>query len=270
VLVLIEAEPPDLRFECLPWNAEFRGSSRRPLPQSIADEGHRRTAGAVLRRRKRAAHGCTDAEEREQPCRSHARAEALRIAAAGEGDRSGARCFHAFKGAALVAPVDKVLIGSRKDRKLALLEHEHEPRGVSKGERAQQDRIHDTEDGRIGSDTERQRQDRDCGKAGIVFEHSQTDSQILHTSASLEAINSPARDASTLGDSMPEPALCDNSVRFRHDLPGFQRRMVHNLALRRLPAVHEKCESFSSSLLVLPTAAVEPTLMSPPYLLKPS
>jgi hypothetical protein len=30
----------------------------------------------------------------------------------------------------------------------------------------------------------------------------------------------------TPGDSTPELRLCDNNVRFRHDLAGFQRRMI--------------------------------------------
>ena len=41
VLVLIDAEPLDLRLQCLPWNAELRGSSGRSAyaPTALGERG---------------------------------------------------------------------------------------------------------------------------------------------------------------------------------------------------------------------------------------
>jgi hypothetical protein len=52
---------PPVQYERLPQNAGV--SAEAPLPQAIADQGHRRGAGPVLFRREQPAHGWPDAQQ---------------------------------------------------------------------------------------------------------------------------------------------------------------------------------------------------------------
>jgi hypothetical protein len=55
VLVLIDAEPPDLRLQYLPWNAEFRGSSGRPgnAPMALRESGFDHLQFTICQHRER-------------------------------------------------------------------------------------------------------------------------------------------------------------------------------------------------------------------------
>ena len=55
VLVLIDAEPLDLRLQCLPWNAEFRGGPGRSAyaPMALRESGFDHLQFTIRRLRKR-------------------------------------------------------------------------------------------------------------------------------------------------------------------------------------------------------------------------
>ncbi len=149
--------------ERLPDQAGIGAES--PLPEAVAQDDLR----LVARRVEDPAQGGLDAEEGEQAGRGLQGRQLFGPATAGEDRRPGVGGGEAIEGPASPPPFQEI----RRRRRIAgfaapclVRESRHEPVGFAVGQRAEEDRIDDGEDGGVRADAEGQGRDRHRGHAG--------------------------------------------------------------------------------------------------------
>ena len=137
-------------------------------PQAVPDDDEVRPVRDVLRGRERATGRRRNAEDRKQVRSDIPRGNPLGFSVAGDVDLPVAPGTHRRQGLSTSAVVDDFSCrhpGFVERRPLA--PDHHRPIGIVPGQRPQQNGVYDAEDGRIGADAERQRQNRDRGKRRI-------------------------------------------------------------------------------------------------------
>ncbi len=159
-----------------------------PLPELVAQQ---HDAGAA--RRFVALDEGSPAQrghaERVEEVRADRRAlHALRAFAAREREEGRREAGDRLELRALAPPVEEVRVGSLAPVELFLrvrLPEVDEPRRVFEGQRPQERRVHDREDGAVGADAQRQRHDRDQSEARLLQQHAHRVSHVLKKSPHL-------------------------------------------------------------------------------------
>ena len=132
----------------------------------MADDRHARRARAILACLEHASDLRRHAEEAEELIADDRGAQPLGLADAGGVDRLHVEDRDALGCVVAAAPGEEIGIWQRKvGAALTGDAHLHQPIGIGKRQRPQQDGFDDREDGRRGADPERQRQDGDEGES---------------------------------------------------------------------------------------------------------
>jgi len=138
-------------------------------PEHMTEHHHLVPAELVFAGEKRAAEGCLDAEDLEIVGRDTPTSKLYWLGAAGKRHRPARLGGHEVEDGVVLLPVEEI---QRRDAVAlsprGLLEHPDDPIGVRIGERFQQDAIDETEDGRVGADPNRQRQDGHSAESRAV------------------------------------------------------------------------------------------------------
>ena len=142
---------------------DARVGAETPRPQSVAEDRLARTAEVVVAGREAAAKRRLRAHHVEEVGRHHGAAQLFRILPAEERAQRAVVGRERLDAGALRAPVLEPRV--RRDVAIEALlgvlhPHHHDAIRVPVGKLAQQERLDDAEDGGVGSDAERQRQER--------------------------------------------------------------------------------------------------------------
>ena len=147
--------------------------SEAAQPQAVSQQGDSMAAHDAVARCERAPEQRPDPEDIEERRCHHASVEPHRLARARQIDRRGRERRRRIEDGVHACPVHVV----RRRHEvvedalgLPLFPDHHEPIGLVVRKRAQEDRVHRREDGGVGSDTERQRHDRDDRHARLADE----------------------------------------------------------------------------------------------------
>src|ERR1700722_9036746 len=112
--------------------------------------------------------------------RDHAAAQPLSRAAAGKREIHGSKRGDLSKRVVLVAKRDELRCRKRRVGELWLdIPEPNNLFGMIKGQRLQQHPVYDAEDGSVCADAEREREDRDGGKSGILCQTAHAVADIL-------------------------------------------------------------------------------------------
>ena len=152
-----------------------------PQPGAVRQQRRAGGAGAILVGGEQAAEGGTDAEHRQQVRRHPDRADAFRLAAAGQvvvaadgerdvGEGAGAADVEVLRGR-------EPVLGDAQARRS--VPEDDEAIGIGVGQRAEEQRAGDAEDRGVGADAERQRQDGGDGHTRRGRQRAPGVSQIL-------------------------------------------------------------------------------------------
>jgi hypothetical protein len=146
-------------------------------PQPVAEhDGGRIRAAAV----KRVAEERTRAEHVEERGRHAGSLDRLGLAGAGERVADVRQRGGALEARRLAAEVEHPARPHRVGRTLGRpVPQEHEPAGVGERQRPQERRIDDAEDGRVGADAQREREDRHGRESGRLAEPAHRVRQVL-------------------------------------------------------------------------------------------
>src|SRR5580698_6536599 len=158
---------------------DIGGSSEATLPQAITEQDDRSTALTIFISAKGATDAGVYAEQRKQRSSDHASIESLGLTGTGEGDRGGARGLQRFERAALIAPVDVILIRSTDYGVATLFGDDNQTRRIAKGEGPKKHRVDDTENGGVCTDAECEGQDSDCRERRTLEEQAKGVAKVL-------------------------------------------------------------------------------------------
>ena len=155
-------------------------AAEAPLPERVAEHGDRLRARLVFVIGEEAAPQGIDAQRLEQLSRHHAAGQPLGLARARQVVALAAVDADVLEDLVLRPPVLVVRVSDGHLINLrARLPQVDEPLGFGVGQRLEQHRIDDAEDGRRRADAERQRQHRDEGEAGVPEQHARAVAQVL-------------------------------------------------------------------------------------------
>ena len=149
-------------------------------PQHMAEDGHLVLAGLILVGEKGSAERGLDAEDVEVVRRDARAAQLDRVAHARERGAAAGLGRHEVEHGVVLLPVEKVQRGDAVALAARrLLEHAHDAVGVRVGERLQQQSVDEAEDGGVGADAERERQQRHDGESRTPRQGSHRISHVL-------------------------------------------------------------------------------------------
>jgi hypothetical protein len=154
------------------------------MPDGVAEYDDVIAAGLVFTGKKRAAKSRRDAGDSEIIRRDARGRKLFGVYVAAHGDRVEVRGGHAGERTALCAPIeiirrgDAALVRVEIERRIDGADH-HEAIGILHGRLAEQHRIHDAKDRGVDADSERERENRDRGKAGIFKQHADRVTNVL-------------------------------------------------------------------------------------------
>jgi hypothetical protein len=151
-------------------------------PQAVAQQDHLLGPLLAVLGAEAAAELGLGAQQVEQVRRHGVTHELLRLALADQVHRLAADGGHAVEGAPLLQEVGE--LGGRdgsvlEPRLLVAVPDHHDALGVAVRQRLQEHRFDDAEDGRVGADAHRQRDQRDGGEQGIVAQQAQGEPRVL-------------------------------------------------------------------------------------------
>src|SRR5204863_8854155 len=140
------------------------------LPKPIPQNRYRHRTGTVVFGDKVAPAKRTDPKRLEKIRRNYLPLEPYRLARAAKIETlPAALCCHGFEQCALAAPIRKVEIRSilQPPARVPFLKY-YQPFRIFVGKRAKQSRVDDAENGRVGPDAQREREDGHGGEAGVL------------------------------------------------------------------------------------------------------
>ena len=179
-----------------------RVRSEAPLPQTVAEHGHRPRGGGVrLFGGEGATEGRPRAEQREEAVADEGPHDALGLGATGQVHALAPPCRHVRERVVLLAPVHELRPGGGGLRPARRARPQHdEPVRLGVGQRAKQDRVHDREHGGGAADAEGDGQRRDHGEPGALHQRPCCIAQVLELPAQVTA---PGRESAC-----PRAARC--------------------------------------------------------------
>ena len=160
----------------------FFRAAKPPLPEAVGQENYGRAAGTIFLGQKGSAFASLNAKKRKETGSSHACKQEFWIARPCQAEARAARGFHRFERAALVAPIDIVLIRGRNRGKGTFFRHNHQPRGIAESQGPEQNAIHNAENRGVRADAERERQDGNRRETGAFCQKAERVAQILQQS----------------------------------------------------------------------------------------
>ena len=181
--------------ECQDPAEDVRVGSQPYFPEPVAEHDRAGSALAVFLKHEVAPEERGDTKGWKEARRDVLAREVLGFAGSGEVEVVAADGAHIGEGPAFAAPIEEVRVRDRGIVELlGRLVDRHQPVGVGIRERPQQDAVHHAENGRIRADTQRQRQHRDGGEAGVFPQCPESVAQVLREAAQQTPSASRAQD----------------------------------------------------------------------------
>ncbi len=146
--------------------------SETPLPKAVTQDYNRLSALLVFVWAKVASEERLHAQRAKKVRRDCAAAQVFRLAYTGQIEIPRLERRHLLEDVVLLLPIKVVWVGHGHVRlaRIGFVQY-HQPAGIVKGQRLEQNGFDDTKNRRVGANTQRQRDNRDGGEARVLREH---------------------------------------------------------------------------------------------------